>query len=324
MFTRKLRPDSARGPGSGPRRFLEVSSFAAAILAPKVARLIRRTAAAGNDDTSRMASRKEQKEQARARRLAEEQALSARTSRQRRLQMLGGIIVGVVAILAVAIAISSGGGNTATGLQNGTKASKTYATVSQLLSGIPQTGTTLGNPKAPVTIDYFGDLECPICQEFTLGASGGGFPQLVANDVKQGKVKVVYKSFCTATCNGPGQSVFNSQQVAAYAAGKQNLFWDYTELFYREQGAEGSGYVTPAYLSGLAAQIPTLKQSTWSTDRGDQSLLAQVQADEAAATSQGISGTPTLVARGSKGATLVGGSGIPSYSDIQTAIKQVT
>jgi protein-disulfide isomerase len=270
-----------------------------------------------------MASRKEQKEQARARRLAEEQARTARTARQRRLQMLGGIIVAVVAVLAVVIAISSGG-TTATGLQKGPKASKTYATVSQLLNGIPQSGTTLGSPKAPVTIVYYGDLECPICQQFTLGASGGGFPQLVANDVKQGKVKVVYKSFCTATCNGPGQNVFNSQQVAAYAAGKQNLFWDYTELFYREQGAEGSGYVTPTYLTGLAQQIPALNQSAWSKERGDPALLSQVQADGNAATSQQVSGTPTLVAQGAKGQTVVGGNGIPSYSDIQSAIKQVT
>ena len=52
----------------------------------------------------------------------------------------------------------------------------------------------------------------------------------------QGKVKVVYRSFCTATCNGPDPSVFNTQQVAGLAAGKQNKFWQYTELFYHEQG----------------------------------------------------------------------------------------
>ena len=42
-----------------------------------------------------------------------------------------------------------------------------------LLQGIPQNGITLGNPNAPVTMKYFGDLECPICKEFTLGALPG-------------------------------------------------------------------------------------------------------------------------------------------------------
>ena len=122
-------------------------------------------------------------------------------------------------------------------------------TVDTLLAGIPQTGTQLGNPKAPVTMTYFGDLECPICRDFTLL---GGMSQLISNDVRQGKVKVVYKSFCTATCNGPGQSVFNTQQVAAYAAGMQNKFWNYAETFYREQGTEDTGYVTENYLTHLA------------------------------------------------------------------------
>ncbi len=56
-----------------------------------------------------MASRKEQKEQARARRLAEEQARKERERRQRRLQMVGGTVLAAIAIAAVVIAIGSGG-----------------------------------------------------------------------------------------------------------------------------------------------------------------------------------------------------------------------
>jgi hypothetical protein len=55
-----------------------------------------------------MASRKEQKEQARERRLAEEQVLTERAQRERRLRMLGGVVVLAVTLAAVAIAISSG------------------------------------------------------------------------------------------------------------------------------------------------------------------------------------------------------------------------
>jgi len=94
---------------------------------------------------------------------------------------------------------------------------------------------------------YYGDLECPICRDFTLS---GGFPQLVANDIRAGKVKVVYKAFETAT---PSPQTFQTQQVAALAAGKQNHFWDYAELFYREQGAEGRSWSAAHRQKGTTA-----------------------------------------------------------------------
>jgi protein-disulfide isomerase len=267
-----------------------------------------------------MASRKEQKDQARAARLAAERAAAAQAARQRRMMQLVGMVLAVAIVIVVVVVIASQSGG---GLQHGKAASKTFQQVSGELAGIPQNGTTLGNPHAKITMVYFGDLECPICKAFTLGQDGGGFPQLVRNDVRQGKVKVVYKSFCTATCNGPGQAVFNTQQVAAYAAGKQNLFWDYADLFYREQGAEGTSYVNSSYLDGLAKQISGLNLSTWTKDRGDSSLLAQVQADGAQATSLGVSGTPTLVAEGPKGKTAANGA-VPTYSALESAIKQVS
>jgi protein-disulfide isomerase len=272
-----------------------------------------------------MASRKQQKEEARQRRLEQERAQVAQAQRRRRMQMLGGVLVAALAVVAVAIAISAGGGSAAKAPKaNSPQAKQTYAAVNSLLSGIPQSGTTLGNPNAKVTIDYYGDLECPICRAFTLGQEGGGFPQLVKNLVRTGKVKVVYKSFCTATCNNHPRSVFNQQQVAAYSAGQQKLFWDYAELFYHEQGDETSSYVNTAYLDGLAKQIPNLNLTTWQSDQKNPSLLAQVQADESQASQLNLQGTPTLVAIGPKHETLVNGGNFPTYSTIQQAVNAVS
>jgi protein-disulfide isomerase len=264
-----------------------------------------------------MASRKEQKDQARARRLAEEQARAEKAARERRFRMIGGVVVIVIAIVAVAVAISSGSTPTETGLQHKKQASKTVSTVSSLLSGIPQTGATLGSPKAPVTMTYYGDLECPICQEFTLQ---GGFSQMVANDVRQGKVKVVYKSFETATKD---PTVFKSQQVAALAAGMQQKFWDYAELFYHEQGQEGTGYVTNGYLQGLAEQVPGLNLTTWEADRNNASLANQVSSDEQSGNTIGVTGTPTLVFNGPKGEATPSVS-VPDYAQLEQTIKKVS
>ncbi len=264
-----------------------------------------------------MASRTKQKEEARTRRLAEERAHAERDRRNRRLRMVGAAVVGAIVVVAVAIAVSSGGASKGgTGIQKGTQSTQTVAQVDNLLSGIPQSGATLGNPKAKVTMDYYGDLECPICRDFTLD---GGWSQLVANEVRQGKVKVVYRAFQTAT---PSTQTFQTQQVAALAAGKQNKFWNYMELFYHEQGTEDTGYVTEAYLTSLAQQAG-LNLSTWNADRNNPTLLSQVEADGQQGNSIGVQGTPTLVFSGPKG-TASPSAGVPSYSDIQSAISKVS
>jgi protein-disulfide isomerase len=265
-----------------------------------------------------VASRTKQKEEARARRVAEEQARAQAAQRNRQIRLIGGVVLAAIAIVAVAVAVSSGGGSGGgSGLQKGSSVNKTVASVQQLLSGIPQSGATLGNPKAPITVTYYGDLECPICRDFTLS---GGWPQLVSNDIRAGRVKVVYRAFQTATRD---PQTFQTQQVAALAAGKQNLFWNYIELFYNEQGQEGTSYVTDNYLTSLAQQVPGLNASTWQTDRKDPTLLSQVQGDIQSGTSRGVQGTPTLIFQGPKGEASPS-AGAPTYSDLQQAIKQVS
>ncbi len=270
-------------------------------------------------DRHAMASRKEQKDQARAARMAAERAAVERAKRNRKLQLFG--ILGVVAVVVIAAVVISSLSSSSSTTPPKTKAQEKpiEAAVDTLLAGIPQSGTVLGKPTAPVTLTYFGDLECPVCQDFTLN---GGLPQLVSNDVRQGKVKVDYRSFCTATCNDHSQSLFNQQQVAAYAAGQQDLFWYYAELFYREQHAETSDYVNTSFLDNLAVQVPGLNYAKWRTDQGDPTLLAQVQADANAGTTDGVSGTPTLIATGPKGSQQVPQS-VPSYGDLEQAIKDV-
>jgi protein-disulfide isomerase len=263
-----------------------------------------------------MASRKEQKEAARQRRLEEERLRAEQARRNRRLQMLGGMVIVVVAVIVVVVAVSSSGGGG--GILKPQQAGQTEQQIEALLSGIPQSGQTLGKPSAPVTMTYYGDLECPICKEFTLSS----FPQLVSNEVKAGKVKVVYRSFCTATCNNAGQSVFNTQQAAAYAAGEQNKFWDYAELFYHEQGDETSSYVNQKYLDTLAEQTPGLNLKSWKSASGASSLVSQVASDESAGTALGVTGTPTLFFKGPKGQVSL--SSVPSYGQLQQDIQQVS
>lgn len=261
-----------------------------------------------NDKGPDTLSRKQRREQARDDRRAAEAAEASAAARRRRLTQLGGIAL-VVAVVIVVIVLATGGGKGTPGESVSAPKSKQEVAsvrsgVISELKGIPQEGAVLGNPKAPVTIQYFGDLECPICQEFTLNA----LPHIIENDVRTGKAKIEYKSFSTATGNAEAggaepKGTFLNQQVAAYAAGKQKLGWYYIELFYHNQGKEDSGYVTEKFIQEMAEQVPGLNLTQWSAARADKGLEAQVYEDEKDALKLGFKGTPSFMI-GKTGGTL--------------------
>jgi protein-disulfide isomerase len=232
-------------------------------------------------------TRKERREQARTERRAMEAAHQAQ-ARRRRLMQLGGAVGAVVVIIVVILIASGGGGSKTATVPTGTQANQDVSAVTALLHGIPQSGNTLGSPNAPVTLQYFGDLECPICRDFTLGA----LPAVIAKYVRAGKLRIEYHSLETATRE---PATFHNQQVAALAAGKQNLGWYYIELFYHEQGQEGSGYVTESYLQNLAQQVPGLNLANWSVARNEAKLAEAVTTDAQTANLEGFTGTPSFL-----------------------------
>jgi protein-disulfide isomerase len=187
-----------------------------------------------------------------------------------------------------------------------------------LLRGIPEAGSTLGNPRAPVTLVYYGDLECPVCRSFSLT----GLELLIAHDVRAGRVKVVYQALCTATCNNHPTSVFVAQQAAALAAGRQKRFWYYVELFYQAQGDETTNYATVPFLSALAADTPGLNVPAWERALSSPRLSAEVIAQNRLAQADGIESTPALVFTGPRGKAQPP-EAVPTYPELETAIRRV-
>jgi protein-disulfide isomerase len=244
-------------------------------------------------------TRKQRREQARDQRKAIEEAEAASVERRKRLILLGSVAAAVIVIIAVILVATSGGGGPKgidTTPTNGGKTPKVVSEVTALVGGIPQNGNTLGDPKAPVTMQYFGDLECPICRDFTLGA----LPKLIQKYVRTGKMKIEYRNLETATRE---PETFRSQQIAAMAAGKQQKGWYFIELFYHQQGEEDSGYVTEKYLQTLAQQTPGLNLATWTSDRNTPEFTNTITSDAQAANNAGFNGTPSFLI-GKTGSTL--------------------
>jgi protein-disulfide isomerase len=239
-------------------------------------------------------TRKQRREQARAERKAMEESAAASAVRRARLTQLGIVVSVVVVAIVVVLIVTSGGSKSGIPASKAEKNSVT-SEIASLINGIPQSGNALGSPTAPITLQYFGDLECPICREFTTGA----LPSIIPQWVRTGKLRIEYHSMETATRE---PEVFKTQQIAAYAAGKQNKAWYFIETFYHEQGEEDSGYVTEKYLQGIASQVPGLNLAQWTSDRNDPELANEVRSDEQAANSHGFTGTPSFLIGHSGGA----------------------
>ncbi len=169
------------------------------------------------------------------------------------------------------------------------------AQIGALLADIPQDGNALGPATAPVTLEYFGDLQCPFCRDFSLRV----LPSIIERWVRAETVRLEYHALQTATAD---PEVFVAQQAAVLAAGRQAKAWHFLETFYEEQGEENSGYVTDSFLHGIASQIAGLDVERWTGDRGDRELIKEIAADEQAAGHAGLSGTPSFLIGPSGGA----------------------
>jgi protein-disulfide isomerase len=233
-------------------------------------------------------TRAERRHQARAARLALEQARVERDLRRRRIRWLATIVAGlVIAAVVVLIATGQSKGPAKVAPQSA-QARAVTATVTALLAGVPQHGNVLGRPTAPVTLQYFGDLECPVCRSFTTEA----LPSLIHRWVRGGELKIEYRSLETATRE---PELFTNQQGAALAAGQQSRMWNFLETFYAEQGEEDSGYVTERFIQGIATQVPGLDLGRWSAARADVGLGQALVVDSQVAANDKLGGTPAFL-----------------------------
>jgi protein-disulfide isomerase len=254
-----------------------------------------------------MASRKEQRQRAREERVRRETE-AARQDRRKRLSQLGaGAVFLAVVIVGALIVISQSGGGS-----GGDTKLEDVAAIQDQLHGLEQHGTTLGDPSAKATVVEYGDLQCPICREYSLKV----IPQLIAGPVRSGKAKLEFRNW---TIIGP-----QSQDAAkaALAAGAQGRYWSFVELFYRNQGTENSGYVTDSFLEAIAkgAGVPDIAK--WNQDRQSAQWEAVLSRDNAQAKALGFTGTPSFVVEGPKGKKALGTPG--SAQEIESAISAVS
>lgn len=158
--------------------------------------------------------------------------------------------------------------------------------VQALFDGIDQRGIALGDPGAPITLTEYADPQCPFCAAYSEDA----LPEIVERYVRPGDVRLELNLL---TFIGPDSE---SAARMAYAASLQDRMWQFTDLFYANQEAENSGYVTDDFLFEIAEATPGLDAERALADRESAAVDSLVEEAEASASKLGVESTPSFFA----------------------------
>ncbi len=243
-------------------------------------------------------SNKREREKRREERLQEEARADSGDRRTKLLQFGAGAVFLVIVAVVVLIVVNSSGssGGDAENLQE-------VSAVDSLVDKAPQKEMTLGKPEAKVELIEYGDLQCPVCKAY----SEEVLPQVIENKVDSGEAKITFKNF----------TIIGEQSrpagAAAIAAGLQGRGWNYLELFYRNQGAENSGYADDKFLTAVAKAAGVKNIAKWETDRKSAKVTGEVDATTSEAQRLGFEGTPSFAIKGpsSNGVELLGNTSTP-------------
>ncbi len=145
----------------------------------------------------------------------------------------------------------------------------------------------MGDADAPVVIVEFSDFQCPFCQRFYQQTEG----QIVDQYVKTGKVQISYRHF-------PLSFHVNAQKSAeaSECAADQGKFWEFHDIMFERGSGDGTGLAV-ADLKGYAKELK-LNTADFDTCLDSGAKAAVVQADFAAGSAAGVSGTPAFFVNG--------------------------
>jgi protein-disulfide isomerase len=148
-------------------------------------------------------------------------------------------------------------------------------------------GHLRGNVNAPVTIEEFGDFQCPPC-----GTLSGDMQKL--EKLYGPRLRVIFRQYPLAIHNHALEAA-----LASEAAGMQDHFWEMHDLLYREQAVWSKVPDAVALFNGYAGALG-LDPEHFKKDMQGPVAAARIAADQKRAASVGVNSTPTLFLNGAK------------------------
>jgi protein-disulfide isomerase len=189
-------------------------------------------------------------------------------------------------------------------------------TSQETFGGVPQEGDRVGSDDAAVSIQYFADMQCGSCRENFLAT----IPSLVTDYARPGDVKILLRHYSVA--RNPLELGF----YGAEAAAEQGYGWQYTYLFFRNQGEAEKFGVGDEFMDSLAGSISELNIPEWEENLesevgGDGPVAERLESYDELGTELGIRTRPAAIVSGPKGTrTLQDG---PSLRRLEDAIEAV-
>ncbi|MFE1768893.1 thioredoxin domain-containing protein [Streptomyces angustmyceticus] len=201
--------------------------------------------------------------QAARERLRAERERQAKKDRMRRQLIVGGAIVGVLAIAGgIGVAVSNMDSGSSAGSGGGgdwAKAAKAPLVKPQNTSGKNGTTVVVGKKDAKNTLNLFEDPRCPGCAAFeqNVGAT-------VEKDIKDGKYKASYHlgTFLDANLKGTGSKEALSALGAALNVSPDAFLKYKYALYSKEFHPDETGpdkFADDSYLIKVADTVPALK-----------------------------------------------------------------
>lgn len=144
-----------------------------------------------------------------------------------------------------------------------------------------------GNASAPVTLEEFGDFQCPPC--------GLLHPVLKTMEGEFGptKLRIVFREFPLV----PNHVHALSAARAAEAAGLQGRFWEMHDMLYENQKAWHEAFDVRPIFEGYATKIG-LNLEQFRRDTTSEIVERRIFLDGKRAHSLGVKGTPTVFLNG--------------------------
>jgi protein-disulfide isomerase len=226
----------------------------------------------------------------------------ARQASPRVLAIAGGVVLAIVIAIVLGVVLSGGSGGGGGGIVSSSdlqdlpaKGSQSWAgslagapEANGLFKGIPQNDQVLGDPKAPVEMMMFIDVQCPVCQNYEVT----NLPTVVKKYIRTGKAQMTLKPW--AFIGGEGSQSFTGR-LGVIAAAKQNKGYEYAKVLYDNQGAEESGWLTGREMATIAASVNGLNLAQWREDVNSSAAKATASDVDALAAQKKVQGTPTIL-----------------------------
>jgi len=172
-------------------------------------------------------------------------------------------------------------------------------------------GNSLGDPKAPVTIEVFSDFQCPACKRF----HDQELPLLVKEYVSTGKAYLVYRYFPLpqhAFGRKAAELVCACAQIGKYEPAADALF------------AKQDDWSQNGNLDGtLAAVLTPAEMQKVLKLAGDPAVQSPIEHDLAEGRALPLASTPTLVITGKSRQYKLAGQGIFNYTWVKATLDDL-